>query len=180
MSVGSARSRRRGGLGALYLGIFATVWFSVPAAEQPLRGALVAGTLVTGAGLLLVRIGMTADASWLALLPGLSVAGAGIGLTNPLVTFAHLGVLPPAQGGLASALNNTARQLGLAIGIAVLGALLQASTGGGGGRAAQAEAFSGALDDLLLIAVVINLAAAVAAAGLIRQADLWSPAVASA
>ena len=41
------------------------------------------------------------------------------------MTFAHLGVLPPAQGGLASGINNTARQLGLAIGIAVLGALLQ-------------------------------------------------------
>ncbi|MEV1143375.1 hypothetical protein [Micromonospora sp. NPDC049799] len=45
MSVGAVRSRRQGGLGALYLGIFATVWFSVPAAEQPLRGALVAGSV---------------------------------------------------------------------------------------------------------------------------------------
>ncbi|MGN9809013.1 hypothetical protein ACTMSW_06610 [Micromonospora sp. BQ11] len=45
MSGGSARTRRQGGLGALYLGIFATVWFSVPAAEQPLRGALVAGSV---------------------------------------------------------------------------------------------------------------------------------------
>ena len=53
------------------------------------------------------------------------MVGAGTGLANPLVTFAHLGVLPPAQGGLASGINNTARQLGLAIGIAVLGALLQ-------------------------------------------------------
>ncbi|PZF94629.1 hypothetical protein C1I99_19125 [Micromonospora deserti] len=33
------------GLGVLYLGIFATVWFSVPAAEQPLRGALMAGSV---------------------------------------------------------------------------------------------------------------------------------------
>ena len=53
-----------------------------------------------------------------------AITGVGVGLANPLVTFAHLGVLPPAQGGLASALNNTARQIGLAIGIAVLGALL--------------------------------------------------------
>ncbi|MEV4810707.1 hypothetical protein [Micromonospora avicenniae] len=37
--------RRQEGLGALYLGIFATVWFSVPAAEQPLRGLLVAGSV---------------------------------------------------------------------------------------------------------------------------------------
>ncbi|MEU5567748.1 hypothetical protein [Micromonospora musae] len=37
--------RRQEGLGALYLGIFATIWFSVPAAEQPLRGLLVAGSV---------------------------------------------------------------------------------------------------------------------------------------
>ena len=36
-------------------------------------------------------------------------------------------MLPPAQGGLASGINNTARQLGLAVGIAVLGAVLQRS-----------------------------------------------------
>jgi EmrB/QacA subfamily drug resistance transporter len=143
----------------------------------PLRGAIVAGTLITSVGLLLVRAAVEADASWLALLPGLSLTGAGIGLTNPLVTFAHLGVLPPAQGGLASALNNTARQLGLAIGVAVLGALLEASLRAAeGGRA---EAFSGALDELLLIAVVVNVAAAAAAALLVRQGDLWRPPVAS-
>ncbi|MFI6266344.1 hypothetical protein [Micromonospora sp. NPDC051006] len=45
MSVVEGRLRRQDGLGALYLGIFATVWFSVPAAEQPLRGALLAGSV---------------------------------------------------------------------------------------------------------------------------------------
>ena len=74
--------------------------------------------------------GLDAESSWLDLLAGLVVVGAGIGLANPLVTFAHLGVLPPAQGGLASGINNTARQLGLAIGIAVLGALLQSHIAG--------------------------------------------------
>jgi hypothetical protein len=77
------------------------------------------------AGGLVLMTGLDADSSWLHLLAGLVVVGAGTGLANPLVTFAHLGVLPPAQGGLASGINNTARQLGLAIGIAVLGALLQ-------------------------------------------------------
>ena len=80
---------------------------------------------ITTAGVLDAAAGIAANASWLALFPGLAILGAGIGLANPLATFAHLGVLPPAQGGLASALNNTARQLGLAIGIAVLGALLE-------------------------------------------------------
>ncbi|HYH89205.1 MAG TPA: MFS transporter [Solirubrobacteraceae bacterium] len=114
----------------LWLAPLAVVAFGVSLAagrlseRVPLRGALVVGMALTAAGLLLMT-GVDSETTWLDLLPGLIVIGAGIGLANPLVTFAHLGVLPPAQGGLASGINNTARQLGLAIGIAVLGALLQ-------------------------------------------------------
>lgn len=90
----------------------------------PLRGAIATGMALTAGGLILMR-GVTPESSWAHLLVGLVVTGAGTGLANPLATFAHLGVLPPAQGGLASGVNNTARQLGLAVGIAVLGALLQ-------------------------------------------------------
>jgi EmrB/QacA subfamily drug resistance transporter len=136
----------------------------------PLRGALVTGMAVTTAGVLMLRAGLSEDASWLALLPGLAVAGAGVGLANPLATFAHLGVLPPAQGGLASALNNTARQLGLAIGIAVLGALLEAALSDGGGSPA---AFADGLDNVLLIAAGLSAAGALAALALVRQSDMW-------
>ena len=138
----------------------------------PLRAALVAGMAITTVGLLLLRAGISADATWLDLLPGLAVLGAGVGLANPLATFAHLGVLPPAQGGLASALNNTARQLGLAVGIAVLGALLEARIKDGGGAAA----FAAGLDELLAISAVMSAAGVVAAAALIRQRDMWAPA----
>ena len=141
----------------------------------PLRGALVAGMLITTAGMLGLRAGIAEDASWLALLPGLAVTGVGVGLANPLVTFAHLGVLPPAQGGLASALNNTARQIGLAVGIAVLGALLEAGLGNGG---SQDAAFTDGLDEVLLIAAGLSLAGALAAGVLVRQRDLWVPAAA--
>ena len=138
----------------------------------PLRGALVTGMLVMTAGLLLLRAGLRPDASWLALLPGLAVIGAGVGLANPLVTFAHLGVLPPAQGGLASALNNTARQTGLALGIAVLGALLEATVSGATDRVA---AYTSGVDEVLLIAAGLGVIGAAAAAALVRQADLWTP-----
>ncbi|MEV0807298.1 hypothetical protein [Micromonospora sp. NPDC050200] len=39
-----ARWRRQAGLTALYLGVFATIWFSVPATDPPLRTALVVGS----------------------------------------------------------------------------------------------------------------------------------------
>jgi EmrB/QacA subfamily drug resistance transporter len=94
------------------------------AGRVPLTGALALGMGLTAGGLLLMT-GVDSDSSWLHLLAGLVVVGAGLGLANPLVTFTHLGVLPPAQGGVASGINNTARQLGLSIGIAALGALLQ-------------------------------------------------------
>ena len=134
----------------------------------PLRGALVAGMLITAAGVLALRAGISEDASWLALLPGLAITGVGVGLANPLVTFAHLGVLPPAQGGLASALNNTARQIGLAIGIAVLGALLEAGL-------REGHPFADEVGELLLISAGLSLLAALAAGVLVRQRDMWAP-----
>jgi EmrB/QacA subfamily drug resistance transporter len=137
----------------------------------PLRGALLGGMLVTAAGMLALRAGISEEATWLALLPGLSITGLGVGLANPLTTFAHLGVLPPAQGGLASALNNTARQIGLAIGIAVLGALLEAGLEDGGGAAA----FADGVGELLLISAALSLLGALAAALLVRPRDLWAP-----
>src|SRR3954471_3261172 len=99
------------------------------AGRVPLTGALATGMGLCAAGLLLMT-GVDADSSWLHLLAGLVLVGAGTGLANPLATFTHLGVLPPAQGGLASGINNTARQLGLAVGIAVLGAVLQNTLAG--------------------------------------------------
>jgi EmrB/QacA subfamily drug resistance transporter len=91
----------------------------------PLRPTMAAGFVIQAAGLVLLA-GLEVDSDYLELLPGLVLAGAGIGLINPLATVAGLSVFPPERGGLASALNNTARQLGVALGIAVLGAILQA------------------------------------------------------
>jgi EmrB/QacA subfamily drug resistance transporter len=141
----------------------------------PLRGALTGGMLITAAGALALALALQTDASWLALLPGLAISGVGVGLANPLATFAHLGVLPPAHGGLASAFNNTARQVGLAIGIAALGAILQASIPEGATGAAYGAAFTDALRELYLIVFGVMLLAAAAAFALVNTRDLWTP-----
>jgi EmrB/QacA subfamily drug resistance transporter len=82
-----------------------------------------------GTGLLLVGIGdlieSTLDSGsgrW-ALLPGIVVAGVGVGLTLPTLSDAALGTVPPARAGMASGALSTFRQLGFAIGIAVFGVL---------------------------------------------------------
>jgi DHA2 family methylenomycin A resistance protein-like MFS transporter len=57
------------------------------------------------------------------LLPGLLLWGIGCGLLTPAVVAAAIATVPADRAGLASAVNNTARQTGGAIGIAVAGAI---------------------------------------------------------
>src|SRR5205807_9718279 len=59
------------------------------------------------------------------LLPGFILAGIGIGMINPPLASAAVGVVEPARSGMASGINNTFRQVGLATGIAYLGAIFQ-------------------------------------------------------
>ena len=66
-----------------------------------------------------------ADSHWTALLPGLLLAGTGIGLANPAIAKIALGVVPPNRSGMASGISNTFRIGGLACGVAALGAVLQ-------------------------------------------------------
>lgn len=107
----------------------------------PLRLALFAGLALAGTGMLLMR-GLHAGSPWTALVPGLVVAGAGTGLTNPTLASASTAILPRARGGMASGINNTFRQAGIAGGIAVLGAVLHASVSGGLHRALDGHAGS--------------------------------------
>ena len=56
---------------------------------------------------------------------GLGMTGAGVGLVNPALASTALGVVPPQRSGMASGINNTFRQVGIATGIAVLGSLFE-------------------------------------------------------
>ncbi|MEU6356945.1 hypothetical protein ABZ896_47895 [Streptomyces sp. NPDC047072] len=57
------------------------------------------------------------------LLPAFLLWGVGVGLLTPAVVAAAVAAVPAERAGLASAVNNTARQTGGAIGIAVAGAV---------------------------------------------------------
>lgn len=86
------------------------------------RAPAVAGLLVGVAGMALVSR-LTYAGSYLALLPALVLLGTGLGLmTTPLVATAMRAV-PAESAGLASGVNNTARQAGGAVGIAVFGSV---------------------------------------------------------
>ncbi len=88
----------------------------------PIRFLIGPGLLLVGIGLLLMR-GLTVSSLWTHLLPGMIVAGAGIGLVNPPLASTAVGVVQPQQAGMASGINSTFRQVGIATGIALLGSL---------------------------------------------------------
>jgi EmrB/QacA subfamily drug resistance transporter len=88
----------------------------------PARLLIGPGLLVVGVGLLLMR-GLTASSSWTHLIPGMIVGGIGVGLVNPPLASTAVGVVPPRQAGMASGINSTFRQVGIATGIALLGTL---------------------------------------------------------
>jgi EmrB/QacA subfamily drug resistance transporter len=90
----------------------------------PLAWLLGVGLALAGSGLLLMR-GVTAGGHWTGLLAGMIVTGFGIGMINPAVAAAALAVAPAARSGMTSGLNATFRVAGIALGIAVLGAVFQ-------------------------------------------------------
>jgi predicted MFS family arabinose efflux permease len=146
------------------------------------------GLGLVGIGLLLMRsVGPESD--WTALLPGMLVAGAGVGCTNPIIAEVAVSVVEPRDAGMASGINSTFRQVGIATGIAALGAIFQAriesrtdlpisgevlSSVPLGSippqfRDAAHAGFVGAFDDILLLGGVLALLSAIAAVALVRR-----------
>jgi MFS family permease len=82
---------------------------------------------LTALGLLIGALGMVwfltigADSNYLQFLVGVLLVSVGIGLGMTPATMAIVNSLPPAKQGVASAVNDTAREVGAAVGVAVLG-----------------------------------------------------------
>ena len=91
----------------------------------PTRWLIGPGLLLVGIGLI-VMAGLNGDSSWTHLVPGFIVAGLGAGLVNPPLASTAIGVVPPQKAGMASGVNTTFRQVGIATGIAALGSIFTA------------------------------------------------------
>jgi len=72
---------------------------------------------------LLLMSGLNAGSEWTTLLGGFLVAGAGVGLLNPVIADVALSVVPKERSGMAAGINDTFRQVGVAVGIAAWGAV---------------------------------------------------------
>jgi EmrB/QacA subfamily drug resistance transporter len=88
------------------------------------RSLMSVGLAAVGAGLLTQR-GLSSESDWTHLLPGFLLIGFGMGLLNPAIAATAIGVVPAARAGMASGINNTFRQVGIATGVAGIGAVFQ-------------------------------------------------------
>jgi predicted MFS family arabinose efflux permease len=154
--------------GLVYLPATVLIFF-VSGASAKLLERVSAGALIA-VGLALVAVGLgfgllaQATSSWLALLPMLLVGGLGTGLFNPAVSAVALGSAPPEQSGLAAGVNDTFRQAGIAVGIALYGAMIPAAAALGQG---SAESFVGGMHRALIVAAALAGVGAIASARLI-------------
>jgi EmrB/QacA subfamily drug resistance transporter len=106
------------GIAGALSGKVAPVWI--------VRGGLLA-EIVGVAG---VAFTIGPDAVWGPLIPFLFVYGVGVGLATAQLTGVVLADVPPAASGQASGTQSTSRQLGAALGVAVLGTVLFSTTSG--------------------------------------------------
>jgi MFS family permease len=90
------------------------------------RNTMSLGVVVFAIGLVLMALRASVDGGYMAILPGLIVIGLGMGLTMTPSTEAITESLPLDKQGVASAINDTSRELGGAVGVALLGSILTA------------------------------------------------------
>lgn len=98
--------------------------------HAPIRFLIGPGLALIGISLLLDR-GLTASSAWTHLVPGFIIGGAGVGIVNPPLASTAVGVVTPQRAGMASGINSTFRQVGIATGIALQGTLFSSSVKSG-------------------------------------------------
>jgi hypothetical protein len=86
------------------------------------RMAVVTGTLLAAAGVA-VQAALIDGTSYVPTGFGLLLFGLGAGIAMPAATDLIMSTLPPARAGVGSAVNDTVRELGGALGIAVIGSV---------------------------------------------------------
>ncbi len=99
---------------------------------------LIAGGAMTVSGALFAAF--EAETSDLTLFLGYLLFGIGFGFVNAPITNTAVSGMPRAQAGVAAAVASTSRQLGQALGVAVVGAVLAAGVGASSYRTAFVSA----------------------------------------
>ncbi len=111
----------------------ATLIFGAPLAVTLSRRfgdklVVVAGLAVVAAAFILMAA-TTTQSGYLHAALVLALLGLGLGMTMTPATDAVMGAIPPAKAGVGSAMNETTRQVGGALGVAILGSVLSSAYG---------------------------------------------------
>jgi EmrB/QacA subfamily drug resistance transporter len=109
-------------------GVFAVVAGRLVASRGPRLALIMSGVLIAMGATLL--IGLSAHTAAWYLVVAYLVFGAGAGLVSPPITNTALSGMPRDQAGVAGAIASTCRQIGAAVGVAVTGAMIAASSAG--------------------------------------------------
>ncbi|MFI0980081.1 DHA2 family efflux MFS transporter permease subunit [Streptomyces sp. NPDC021093] len=140
-------------------------WTGMPLLVAPFAGILsdrIGGRPVVAAGLALQAVGLALfalvigpDVSYAAQLPGLIVGGVGMALYFAPASSVVMASVRPAEQGIASGANSALREVGGALGVAVLGAVFSAQ----GGYESPAAFTDGTVPALWIGAFAVALAA---------------------
>jgi predicted MFS family arabinose efflux permease len=157
--------------GVRFLPLSVVSFFAAPLAGRltglvPVR-ALLAFGLALNAIAMWSMSRVNESSHWTVLLPGFILGGIGIGFVNaPLATTA-VSTVVVQRAGMASGINNTFRQIGIATGIAALGAIFASKVGDQHSHAA----FVHGLHDILLVGAGVAAIGALLAGLLVRRQD---------
>jgi len=176
------------GFSAFEAGLRTLPWTAMPMFVAPLAGAFTdrigGGRLIT-VGLLLQAAGLgwiatlaTADLAYARLVPPMVLAGLGMGLVFAPLSAVVLGSVRPNEAGKASGANNTVREVGGALGIAVLVTVFQGYFDDTVIRspADAAQAFVNGMVPAIWVGVAVVVLGAVAAAFIPRRLRPAEPA----
>jgi EmrB/QacA subfamily drug resistance transporter len=136
-------------------------------ATRGARGVMLAGTLTLAVGTVLLALPQESAPIWQILVPALLV-GIGYGFINAPVSTVAVATLPREQAGVAAGTASSARNVGLVLGIAVLGSVVNERLPGLRAHEAFAPAYTEAIHAAYLVAGGVALAAAGVALATLR------------
>ncbi|HEY1831913.1 MAG TPA: MFS transporter [Acidimicrobiales bacterium] len=120
------------GFSALHAGLYSLPMALTMIVLAPLSGRIVGGSgarwplvfagIFMAAGSLIL-LGLNLQTSVILLLVAYFLRGAGVGLVNPPISVIAVSGMPGSQAGVAGAIASTSRQIGFALGVAIVGAV---------------------------------------------------------